>query len=99
MKSVLCVLLLASFGFLIRVGPKQRVNIKMLHPGLKVQDEGHSRNHALSAPFVYVVAWAAMEALNIQLKTMTAGLHLATLVQGKHGSGEGPLLKLLISSR
>ena len=39
-------------------GPKDHVNIRILHSGSRAQDQGDSRNPGLSDADVYVVSWA-----------------------------------------
>ena len=39
-------------------GPKDRMNIGMLHSGSKARDKGDSRNHGWQDACDYVVVWA-----------------------------------------
>ena len=39
-------------------GPRDRVNIRILHSGSKAQDKQDPANHGLEQPYVWAVLWA-----------------------------------------
>ena len=41
----------------ISMGPKDHINIRILHPGSKAQDKEDFRSHGLEDPYVYMVSW------------------------------------------